>query len=74
MPCYSIYCRILYCLLGYLHPSDKHVEFDICQKLYEAIGNHLAYWDVQEWDLLDCNLVANIIILDVYVLDPSVEE
>lgn len=61
-------------LLGHLHLSDKPVEFDVCQGLCEAIGNHFICWDVREFDLLHCNLIANIMMLDVYMLGPGMED
>lgn len=50
------------------------MEFDVCQGLREAIGNHFTYWDVREFDPLRCNLIANIMMLDVYVLGPGMED
>lgn len=50
------------------------MEFDVCQCLYKTIGNHLACWDVQEFNLLGCNLIANIIVLDVYIFGLGIEE
>ena len=50
------------------------MEFDVCLGLRETIGNHLARWNIREFNPSGCNLVANIMMLDVYVLGPGVED
>ena len=66
--------EVLLILLGHLYLFDETLEHDIGQCLYEAIGNHLLCWDVGQFDSFCSYLSTVILLLDINMLSPRVED
>lgn len=59
-----------------VHPDliDKAVELDVCQGLCKAVGNHLVGWNVGKLDSSCSHLVTDVVVLDVDMLRPGMED
>ena len=52
-------------LLGHIYLLNKTIELDVSQSFCKAISNHFFHWDVGQLDSLGCNLIADVMVLDV---------
>ena len=61
-------------VLGHIHLLDETMELEVGQSFCKAVSNHLFRWDVGQLDSLGCNLIADVMVLDVDVLGPRMED
>lgn len=59
--------------LCYIHLFDEGVEFCVCQRLCQAVCNHLGGGHVGQLDSFRSNLISDIVVLDVNMLCSRVE-
>ena len=59
--------------LGHPHLLNEVVEFDMGQCLCKAVGNHLISWNVGQLNSLCSHLIADVVVLNVNLLYPRVE-
>ena len=53
---------------------NETMELDMGQSFCKAISNHLFRSDVRQLNSLGCNLIADVIVLDVDALGPRMED
>ena len=68
------YCGYADRILGHIYLLDIAIEFDMEQSFCKTVSNYRFRWDVGHVDPLRCNLIPDIMMLDVDFLCPRMED
>lgn len=60
--------------LGHVHLLQESEEFGMCERLCQAIGNHLSSGHIREIDPSSRYFTPDVTVLDVNVLGPGMED
>lgn len=60
--------------LSHSHLFNEVIEFDVDRYFYKAINNHLLNRDIKKLYFFFFYLVTNIVVLDIDVLYPKMED
>ncbi len=60
--------------LGHVHLFDESMKLDVSQGLCKAVCNYLVGWDIREFDSLWGHLITDVVVLDIDMFGPGVED
>lgn len=76
---YKVCVVVLICgyvnqVLDHIHLLYKTMKIDICQHLCKTVSNHFFYLEIHLLNSLSCNLVTDVMILDINVFCLSIKD